>query len=84
MTMGNYFTIDDFNKIRTGMLEEEVISILKSNPNSRSDMGNGTYLLQWMYVYGTLVGGGSKHIALLFGADRRFIKTTHQSGFTSF
>ncbi len=78
VTMGNTFSDDDFNKIITGMTEEEVISILKTNPNSRSEYPNGTYLLQWMYSYGTPVGGGGRHIALLFGPDHRLIKITHQ------
>lgn len=78
ITMGNTFRDDDFNKIKPGMLEEEVISLLKANPNSRTEYPNGTYLLQWIYSYGTPVGGGGRHIALLFGSNRKLIKITHQ------
>lgn len=80
VTRGNVFSDDDFNRIKPGMLEEEVISILKTNPNSRSELANGKYLLQWMYSYGTPVGGKARHIALLFGPDRRLIKISHQFG----
>ncbi|PIQ93574.1 MAG: hypothetical protein COY75_03165 [Nitrospirae bacterium CG_4_10_14_0_8_um_filter_41_23] len=78
VTMGNIFSDDDVKKIKPGMLEEEVIAILKAEPNSRSEYPNGTYLLQWMYSYGTPVSGGGRHIAILFGPERRVIKITHQ------
>jgi len=31
-----------------------------------------------MYSYGTPVSGGGRHIAILFGPERRVIKITHQ------
>jgi outer membrane protein assembly factor BamE (lipoprotein component of BamABCDE complex) len=75
---GNVFKDSNFNRIRVGMMEQEIIELL-GPPNSISDIGNGTYLLQWIYVYGTGIGiGGGRHVALLFGADGRLIKIQHQ------
>lgn len=78
-TIGNVFDEDGFNKIQIGMLEKEIITLLKTDPVSRSELANGTYLLQWMYTTGSMFGAKSHHIALLFGADNKLIKITHQT-----
>lgn len=79
MVMGSTFRDEALRKLEPGMTENEVIKILGSEPNSRSSYPNGTYLLQWFYSYGTPVGGGGRHIAILFGYDQKMIKLMHQT-----
>lgn len=49
--MGSTFRDADLAKLRSGMLEEDVISTLKAEPTSRSDYPDGKYLLQWMDIF---------------------------------
>ena len=79
-TIGTTFRDTDVAKLQPGMSESEVISILKAEPSSRTNYPNGSYLLQWIYSYGTFIGvAGSRHIAILFGPDQKMIKIVHQT-----
>lgn len=53
----------------TGTTMEQVIAAV-GQPTSISSLAAGRLLLQWQAT--------GCHMALLFGADRRFIKITHQ------
>lgn len=81
VTVGHTFSVSGLSSIKPGMSETKVVSLLKAEPDARNTYANGTYLLQWMYVHGTPVGGNSKHVALLFGSDHRLLRVVEQSSF---
>ena len=71
---GNRFDMADVRAMRPGVTTEAQAVAKLGKPASFTDMGNGTHLDQWMYVYGSVIGGGGAHAGLIFGDDGKLVR----------
>ena len=81
--VGDVYEHDNIQKLTVGMTEQEVISILGSEPSERTTyIKNGNRLLQWHYTHISLGKAVSRHVAIIFSSDNKMIKIIHttQSG----
>src|ERR1700730_10974051 len=76
MQHASSFDIDAVNKLVPGVSTEQDAIRLLGEPTEINTRPDGAELLQWIYAYGTAIGGGS-HIAILFGADKKIIQVMH-------
>lgn len=77
-TIGNKFDPERVSQLTPGVSTIADATALLGTPSSRSPSANGSTLLQWIYSQGTLFGGNGGHVAILFGADGRMLRVTHQ------
>ena len=77
-TIGDTFDIDKVDELTPGVSTVAEAKRLLGNPSAESNYADGSKLLQWQYVTGTLIGGSGAHVAILFGRDGRMIRVTHK------
>ncbi len=74
MLVGDYYKHENTEQLTKDMTEQEVISILGTEPSDRTVMGNGNYFLQWQYFHNSLSKSAHRHVAILFSSDNKMIK----------
>ena len=73
-TQGNNFKMADVNAMRPGVTTVTDATTELGKPKAYSDFGNGSTLIQWMY----LSPFGGKHVAILF-KDNKMVRVTFKS-----
>lgn len=79
MTVGNKFDPSAVDSMRPGVTTIQDAETALGKPASSSAAVNGGTLLQWIYTQGTMVGGSSAHVAVLFDKDGKMVRVTHRS-----
>ena len=79
MTIGTKFDIDRADQLKPGVSTIEDAVQLLGPAKAESAYNDNSKLLQWQYVQGTLVGGSSSHLAILFDRSGRMVRITHKS-----
>lgn len=79
MTVGHKFDPEQVNRLQPGTSTISQATTLLGPPSAISSFPNGTRLLQWQYVQGTLGGGSGAHVAVLFDESGRMVRVTHMS-----
>ena len=78
-TIGSQFDISKADQLTPGVSTVNDAIKLLGPVHAESAMQNNSKLLQWQYVQGTLLGGSSSHIAILFDASGKMVQITHKS-----
>lgn len=79
MTIGTKFDVAKVDQLKPGVsMISDAVQLL-GPPNAESSMHDNSKLLQWQYVRGTMVGGSSAHVAILFDASGTMVRVTHKS-----
>lgn len=81
MTMGNKFAMDDVDAMQPGVTTIQDAQTKLGKPTSISALANGQTLAQWMYTQGTVLGGSSANVAVLFDKDGKMVRVTHKGQF---
>ena len=79
MTIGHKFDPSALDTMRPGVTTIQDAEAALGKPQSTSAAANGGTLLQWMYTQGSVVGGSSAHVAVLFDKDGKMVRVTHRS-----
>jgi outer membrane protein assembly factor BamE (lipoprotein component of BamABCDE complex) len=79
MTIGHKFDPEALDSMRPGVTTIQDAETALGKPASSSAAVNGGTLLQWIYTQGSVVGGSSAHVAVLFDKDGRMVRVTHRS-----
>lgn len=79
VTSGPHFTMAEVQSLQPGVTTKDEAIALLGGASSVSDMGDGSTLVQWLYVIGTPYGGAGRHVSILFGSDGRMVRITHQA-----
>ncbi|WP_176080768.1 outer membrane protein assembly factor BamE [Paraburkholderia tropica] len=79
MTVGNKFDPSAVDSMRPGVTTIQDAETALGKPQSTTAAANGGTLVQWMYTQGTMVGGSSAHVAVLFDKDGKMVRVTHRS-----
>ncbi|MFJ6023557.1 hypothetical protein ACIQC9_03010 [Brevundimonas sp. NPDC092305] len=79
MTSGPRFTMAEVRTLKPGVTTKAEAIALLGEPSARSAMADGSELLQWMFTEAIYIAAEGRHVAILFGADGKMIRITHQS-----
>ncbi len=83
-TTGSVIQSADVKKLRSGMIEKEVIAVLHANPDSgRYYFTDGTYLVHWNNPHELGHSGDIKSLAILFKQDSGMIMIVDQENFVA-
>lgn len=77
--IGNKFDMAQAHALKPGIsTSKDAIATLGKPTSTSASVNNGT-LLQWMYTSSTVLGAHSSHVAILFDADGKMVKITHET-----
>ncbi|MGO4409449.1 MULTISPECIES: hypothetical protein [unclassified Brevundimonas] len=79
VSSGTNFSFAAVDALQPGVSTRADAERTLGRPNSISNMPDGTVLLQWIHTQAVLVSAESKHVALLFDANGKFIRVQHQT-----
>ena len=77
-TVGRKFDPQRISELVPGVSTMSDSTELFGPPTSESTYADGSRLLQWSYVQGTVFGGSGAHVAVLFDKDGRMVRVTHR------
>ena len=78
-TIGTKFNIAKADQLTPGVSTIADAVQLLGPISAESTRPDNSKLLQWQYVQGTLVGGSGAHLAILFDASGKMVRTTHKT-----
>lgn len=79
MTVGDKFDMAVVQRFQPGVTTRADAERQLGAPMSITNMADGSVLLQWMYTQAVYVSAESKHVALLFGVDGKFVRVVQQT-----
>ena len=81
ISTGTEFNSDAIAKLKPGMLEENVVSILGGQAQTRTASSNDSYVLIWSYSYSGFMGLNTevKSISILFDSKHKMKKIMTQA-----
>lgn len=77
-TYGGKFDPQRVSELKPGVSTITEAASLLGPPKAESNFANGSRLLQWQYVHGSILGGSGAHVAVLFDKDGRMVRVTHK------
>ncbi|MNR17277.1 hypothetical protein D3C85_1339280 [compost metagenome] len=79
VSMGTNFSQSAVDALQPGISTRADAERALGRPNSVSNLQDGTVLLQWVHTQAVLMSAESKHVALLFDANGKFLRVFHQT-----
>ena len=79
MTIGKKFDASRLDELQPAISSIDDAKRVLGPNSAESTSADGSKLLQWQYVQGSMIGGEGEHVAILFGPDGKMIRVTHKS-----
>lgn len=84
MTSGTMVSMEAVQTLQPGVSTRADAERVLGAPNSISAMPDGGVLLQWIGVTATMFGADSRHVALRFDRQGKYLGITHQNQSTTY
>lgn len=78
-SVGTNFSQASVDALQPGISTRADAERALGRPNSVTNLPDGTVLLQWVHAQTVLISSQSKHVALIFDADGKFVEIFSQT-----